>query len=204
MTSLLVASDQRLRLLGRRQRPCLSEKASPWLVSSLEVTLSHIGNPHVRASTSGRLKKRTEAKEKSGPIGFGPPPCPGGGRKCATCLSGLGGRCHTTNVVYGIVCELCEKRKARNTYIGEAKKKMFVSALESISETRGTRLQTPRSAITVMTACHPDLDTDINKCFRVSILRTCKDGPDRKVAESFFIRDRRPFLNTQTTSWPIV
>ena len=29
-----------------------------------------------------------------------PPPCPGGGRKCATCMSGLGGRCRTKNVVY--------------------------------------------------------------------------------------------------------
>ena len=41
------------------------------------------------------------------------------GRKCAT---GLGGRCHTKNVVYEIVCELCEEKKTRNTYIGETKR----------------------------------------------------------------------------------
>ena len=50
------------------------------------------------------------------------PPAPRGGRKCATCMNELDGRCHTTNMVCEIVCELCEENKTRNAYIGETKR----------------------------------------------------------------------------------
>ena len=88
-----------------------------------------------------------------------PPPCPGGGRKCATCLSGLGGRCHITNVVYEIVCELCEKRKTRNTYIGETKRSVRLRFNEHLRDARHRAPDTPLGDH--MTACHPDLDTDV-------------------------------------------
>ena len=131
-----------------------------------------------------------------------PPPCPGGGRKCATCTNGLGGRCHTKNVVYEIACELCEEKKTRNTYIGETKRSVRLRFNEHLRDARHRNPDTPLGDH--MTACHPDHQTQPDKCFRISILKVCEDGPNRKITESMFIRDRRPPLNTQTTSWPIL
>ena len=130
------------------------------------------------------------------------PPCPGGGRKCATCMNGLGGRCHTKNVVYEIVCELCEEKKTRNTYIGETKRSVRLRFNEHLRDARHRAPDTPLGDH--MTACHPDQRTNIEKSFRISILKVCNDGPNRKITESIFIRDRRPSLNTQTTSWPLL
>ena len=130
------------------------------------------------------------------------PPCPGGGRKCATCMNGLGGRCHTKNVVYEIVCELCEEKKTRNTYIGETKRSVRLRFNEHLRDARHRAPDTPLGDH--MTACHPDQLTNIENSFRISILKVCYDGPNRKITESIFIRDRRPSLNTQTTSWPLL
>ena len=131
-----------------------------------------------------------------------PPPCPGGGRKCATCTNGLGGKCHTTNVVYEIACELCEEKKTRSTYIGETKRSVRLRFKEHLRDARHRAPDTPLGDH--MIACHPDPQTKVDGCFRISILKVCEDGPNRKIAESVFIRDRRPSLNTQTTSWPIL
>ena len=132
-----------------------------------------------------------------------PPPCPGGGRKCATCTNGLGGRCHIKNVVYEIACELCEEKKTRNTYIGETRRSVRLRFNEHLRDARHKAPDTPLGDH--MTACHPGQQTRKNdNSFRISILKVCEDGPNRKIAESMFIRDRRPPLNTQTTSWPII
>ena len=130
------------------------------------------------------------------------PPCPGGGRKCATCMNGLGGRCRTKNVVYEIVCELCEEKKTRNTYIGETKRSVRLRFNEHLRNARHRAPDTPLDDH--VKACHPDQLTNIENSFRISILKVCNDGPNRKITESIFIRDRRPSLNIQTTSWPLL
>ena len=130
-----------------------------------------------------------------------PPPCPGGGRKCLTCLSGLSGRCHTTNVVYQISCQLCERENRRSIYIGETKRSVRQRFNEHLRDARHKAEDTPLGDH--MTACHRNSPVD-EETFKISILRRCEDGPNRKVAESTFIRDRNPNMNTQTTSWPLL
>ena len=130
-----------------------------------------------------------------------PPPCPGGGRKCLTCLSGLGGRCHITNVVYEISCQLCEQENRRSIYIGETKRSVRQRFNEHLRDARHKADDTPLGDH--MAACHQNSSVD-EHTFKISILRRCEDGPNRKVAESMFIRDRNPDMNTQTTSWPLL
>ena len=96
-------------------------------------------------------------------------------------MNGLGGRCHTTNVVYEIVyelCEDCEENKTRNTYIGEIKRNVRLRFNEHL---RAARHRTPDTPLgDHMTTCHQDRLSDIDSCFRISILKVCNDGPNRK------------------------
>jgi len=50
---------------------------------------------------------------------------------------------------------------------------------------------------------HPDAQLDSSNV-SIQILHVSKDGPDRKIWESLFIRELKPTLNTQTSSWPII
>ena len=130
-----------------------------------------------------------------------PPPCPGGGRKCATCAGGLRGKCHTTNVVYEISCELCARQNHRNTYIGETRRSVRLRFNEHLRDARHKTPDTPLGDH--MSSDHPEIQPN-TETFKIDILRVCEDGPNRKVTESLFIRDRNPSLNVQTTSWPIL
>ena len=130
-----------------------------------------------------------------------PPPCHGGGRKCSTSASGLRGQCHTINVVYEISCELCARQNHRNTYIGETRRTV---RLRFNAHLRDPRHKTPDTHLgDHMASDHPEIQPNM-ETFKIDILRVCEDGPNRKVTESLFIRDWKPSLNVQTTSWPIL
>ena len=127
-----------------------------------------------------------------------PVPCPGGARKCNACTAGLKGSCHVKNVIYRIDCLVCEE--GESFYVGETRRAIRLRFNEHVRDAKHKRGETPFGL-------HQQLhtDTELNSSnLRLRILHKAKDGPDRKIWESIFIRDLQPSLNTQTSSWPII
>ena len=125
-----------------------------------------------------------------------PPPCRAGNRSCRTCNSGLRGRCTTKNVVYEIKCEACSPPQK---YIGETKRCIRYRFDEHFRDGANRTELTPFGDH--MTACHP---SEPVPQLSITILRRCKDGADRKIAEALAIRDRNPKLNSQIDTWPVL
>ena len=128
---------------------------------------------------------------------FSPPPCPGGGKRCNTCCAGLTGKCHVKNTIYRIDCCACPA--GQSFYIGESRRSIRKRFNEHLGDARNKRMDTPFGAHQNE---HPHIPLTC-KNLKLSILSRAKDGPDRKIKESLYIRDLRPTLNTQTTSWPL-
>ena len=125
-----------------------------------------------------------------------PPPCRAGNRFCRTCNSGLRGRCTTKNVVYQIGCELCSPTEF---YIGETKRPIRYRFDEHFRDGTNRTPQTPLGDH--MLGCHPN---ESSPKLSVAIVRRCRDGADRKIAEALTIRDRQPKLNSQFDTWPVL
>ena len=121
----------------------------------------------------------------------------GGGRKCPCCEAGLRGRCHEKNVVYQMECQLCAQ--GESVYVGETRRSVRLRYNEHMRDAKNNKLDTPFGLHQTKHSVQLD-------CSNVSIkiLHASKDGPDRKIWESIFIRELQPTLNTQTSSWPII
>ena len=129
---------------------------------------------------------------------FRPVPCPGGGRRCNGCEAGLRGKCHTKNVIYRIDCTLCAN--GESFYIGETRRSVRLRFNEHIRDAKNNKTETPFG---LHQTKHPDVQLD--SCnLSIQILHVSKDGPDRKIWESIYIRDLKPTLNTQTSSWLLI
>ena len=126
-----------------------------------------------------------------------PPPCPGGGKRCNACCAGLAGKCHSKNTIYRIDCSICPA--GQSFYIGESRRSIRKRFNEHLGDARNKRTDTPFGAHQNQHQ-HTPLTY---KNLKLSILSRATDGPDRKIKESIFIRDLRPTLNTQTSSWPL-
>ena len=125
-----------------------------------------------------------------------PPPCRAGKRYCRTCNSGLRGRCTTKNVIYEISCKLCSPPQI---YIGETKRCIRYRFDEHFRDGTNRTNLTPFGEH--MTSCHPN---EMVPQLSVTIIRRCKDGADRKIAEALTIRDKKPTLNSQIDTWPVL
>ena len=121
-----------------------------------------------------------------------PPPCPAGKKTCRTCENGLKGQCTVKNVVYQIKCEACSE-----FYIGETKRWIRSRFNEHARDAKNKALNTPLGDH--IRLAHPE-DTPE---FTVSVLRKCKDGADRKIAEALYVRGSHPTLTTQIDTWPV-
>ena len=137
-------------------------------------------------------------KQKLVRSAYCPTPCPGGGRQCHSCKAGLRGKCHTKNVVYRMDCGLCRNDEA--FYIGETRRSVRLRYNEHIRDASNNKADTPFG---LHQARHPGIPLNSSN-ISIKILHVCKDGPDRKIWESIYIRDLKPTLNTQTSSWPIL
>ena len=126
-------------------------------------------------------------------------PCPAGAKRCHTCEAGLPGRCHTKNVVYKISCNLCNQNPA--IYIGESKRRARERFNEHLRDAKNKTKNTPLGDH--VQQAHPG-STISSTSFKISIEQVCKDVADLKIAESIEIRNQRPCLNTQTSSWPLI
>lgn len=143
-------------------------------------------------------KGGTSLRQKLVRSAFLPVPCPAGGRQCNCCEAGLRGKCHTKNVVYRLDCKACPKDVS--FYVGETRRAVRLRYNEHLRDAKNNRLETPFG---LHQATHPGIPLDSSNV-SVQILHTCKDGPDRKIWESLYIRDLKPTMNTQTSSWPVI
>ena len=131
-----------------------------------------------------------------------PPPCRAGRRSCRTCDSGLAGRCTTKNVVYQITCVACAASGSTEpppTYVGETKRCVRYRFDEHFRNGIHRTQLTPFGDH--MRQCHPN---ESEPQLSINILRRCKDGADRKIAEALAIRDTQPALNSQLDTWPLL
>ena len=130
------------------------------------------------------------------------PNCPGGHR-CHLCASGFTGDCTQRNVVYEIKCRLCESHQNSVTYVGESMRPVRLRFNEhrrdALNKTPGTPLGDH------FLADHAQNDASNHRVLlKLKVLYKAQDHPDRKIAESIFIRNQKPPLNSQQSSWPIM
>ena len=141
-------------------------------------------------TTNNTLKKRLVKTR------LNPPSCPSGRRTCHSCQAGLQSKCTTKNVVYELTCSHCG-----DTYIGETSRPVRLRYNEHRRNGINGEEDTPLGEHALQK--HPEMDLhDIS--VTAKILRVCKDEADRRIAESIFIRDARPKINDNTTSWQLL
>ncbi|XP_043235932.1 uncharacterized protein LOC122388700 [Amphibalanus amphitrite] len=141
-------------------------------------------------TTNNTLKKRLVKTR------LNPAPCPSGRRCCHSCQAGLQSKCTTKNVVYELTCSHCG-----DTYIGETSRPVRLRYNEHRRNGINREEDTPLGEHALHK--HPEMDRrDIS--VTAKILRVCKDEADRRIAESIFIRDARPKINDNTTSWQLL
>ena len=126
------------------------------------------------------------------------PPCPRGNRNtCHACEAGVAGKCHLKNVVYQITCTLCS-----SIYIGETRRRVRTRFMEHLGDARNKRSGTHLGDHVRET--HPD-DIITNDTFKIRLLHThIKDAAQMKITESLEIRNRRPAINKNSTSWKLI
>ena len=163
------------------------------LARKVEGAVRSSGLPLRPAWTNGNtLKQKLVRSSLEGPA------CPGG-KRCHACKAGLKGRCTSKNVVYKITCQICAASEP--FYVGETKRHIRLRFNEhrrnAINKTPGTPLGEH------MTQQHPNTQVS-DQSFLIEIIRRCRDGADRKIAEAVTIKTLNPTLNTQLDTWPLV
>ena len=128
------------------------------------------------------------------------PPCPSGNKVCHTCKVIKKGRCTDKNVVYELTCKICGA-----TYVGESKRPLRLRYNEHLRSAANETELTPIGDH--FDSCHSGI-TKASKFadppLEVTLLMKAKDHPDRKIAESLWIRDKKPTLNENLSSWRIL
>ena len=128
------------------------------------------------------------------------PPCPSGNRTCNTCKVITKGKCTDKNVVYELTCTLCGAM-----YIGESKRPLRLRFNEhlrcAVHETELTPIGDH------FKSCHKEVPKAVKLAdppLQVSVLMKTRDHPDRKIAESLCIRNKKPNLNENLSSWRVL
>ena len=126
------------------------------------------------------------------------PECPSGRRTCNACSSGVNGKCTMSGVVYCITCNQCTSDGDPVTYVGECKRPIRLRFNEHVLNAKNSSPDTPfgdhfRS--------HHAGETLPDHPLSVRILHRAKDHPNRKIMESLYIRQLKPVLNRNTSSW---
>ena len=86
-------------------------------------------------------------------------------------------------------------------YIGETSRSIRLRFNEHRKNGKNGEHDTPFGEH--MLQSHPDLEPR-DTSMTVKILRVCKDEADRKITETICIRDARPKINDNSTSWHIL
>ena len=130
------------------------------------------------------------------------PKCPGG-QRCHTCKTGFRGDCTQKNVVYEIRCGMCEGDGRDGIYIGETKRPLRLRFNEHVRDALNRTPDTPMGDHFI--GKHSGSQLRQGKVpLTIKVLHKSKDHPDRKIAESLLIKEYRPALNHNISSWPIL
>ena len=134
---------------------------------------------------------------------FSQPQCPSGARICNACESGVRGRCLTAGVVYRLTCVICKDKGELVTYIGESKRPIRLRFNEHVLSAKNKTPDTPIGDHFI--TAHPDYKAEgRNIPLSVEILQKTQDHPHRKICESLHIRENKPQLNKNVSSWNIM
>lgn len=129
------------------------------------------------------------------------PECPSGRRVCNACRSGVEGKCTVSGVVYCITCNLCSSAAEPVTYIGECKRPIRSRFNEHNLNAKNASRDTPLGEH--FRAYHTD-DILPDYPLSVKILHKAKDHANRKIMESLYIRELKPVLNRNVSSWYVL
>ena len=104
------------------------------------------------------------------------------------------GDCTQKNIVYEIRCRICEEKGRDAFYIGEFMRPVRLRYNEHRRDAINRTANTPFGDHFMNEHTRDELHT---KILDLKILYRAQDHPDRKIAESIYIRRRAPTLNTQ-------
>ena len=167
--------------------PFISDRVA----SQVKRAVRNSGLPVQIAWTNNKTLKRQLVRSRLTPL-----PCSSGRKRCYSCHAGLKDRCGSKNVVYELTCDHCGEK-----YIGETSRPIRLRYNEHRRNCLNGEPDTPFG--NHATLRHPDLSHD-NFAVSAKILRFCKDEADRRISESMYIRDERPKINDNTTSWQLL
>ena len=176
----------------------------PYIDENLFWKIKHIVR---KSSLNLRLAWKNEKKLKASLVrsSISKPRCPGG-RRCHTCKSGFRGDCTQRNVVYRLTCKQCDRDGRDTSYVGETMRPVRLRFNEHVRDACNHTENTPFGDHFASQHSQEDEQSPTipSPPLDVRILYKAKDHPDRKIAESVLIREKRPPLNTQGSSWPIM
>ena len=96
--------------------------------------------------------------------------------------------------MYELTCDQCG-----DTYIGETSRPVRLRYNEHRRNGANREGDTPFGDH--VNQKHPEHD---DTALNARILRVCRDEADRRITESIYIRDLRPEMNDNTTSWQLL
>lgn len=117
-------------------------------------------------------------------------------------MSEFRGDCTQKNLVYQIHCSLCKRNGRDVNYVGESMRPVRLRYNEHRRDAINRTPNTPFGDHFLNEHAH-ELPVDA-AILQLKIMYRAHDHPDRKIAESICIRNNRPSLNTQGSSWPIM
>jgi len=200
-----VRGDERGRGRGGKGRRAGTEDGFltlPYIDEQLLWKVKHIIR---KSKLRVRIASRNDNKLKTALVrsSICKPSCPGG-RKCHLCMSGFKGDCTQKNVVYEIRCKLCQQRGRKvGKYVGESMRPIRLRYNEHRRDAINKTTNTPFGDHFLNEHNQDEIRTN-SDLLDLKIVYRAQDHPDRKIAESIIIRSRKPALNSQGSSWPIM
>ena len=107
------------------------------------------------------------------------------------------------NIVYKIRCKLCMEKGRDITYVGESMRPVRLRYNEHRRDALNKTANTPFGDHFQKEHTQGEVQTN-SDLLNLKILYRAQGHPDRKIAESIYIRTLAPSLNTQGSSWPIM
>ena len=103
--------------------------------------------------------------------------------------------------MYRLECKLCQVTGKNSDYIGETKRPVRLRFNEHVRDAHNGTEGTPSGDHFKE---HHSIARGSSTPLAMQILYRSRDHPDRKIAESLFIKKNRPVLNSNLSSWPIL
>ena len=116
--------------------------------------------------------------------------------RCLACEAGLDGRCGVGNVVYEVGCSLCGAK-----YVGECIRPVRDRFLE---HRRACLKRDDQNPVGLHFKRFHQTDALPQTPITCKIMHRCSDHVSRKLLETIFIREQRPLMNKNVSSWYVM